>query len=147
MTCDATWILASAQSTRVPFIQILPVPLKAINRLRSGLQPPQFYHLGLRGPRSNSECAHFRRKAEATGESLVFVVYSWLPALAGSTLLFLPTKRAAVRPGVQGFAALPAEPGGRRLAAAHPGLHGLPLFARPGLRRLAAARGSIRSTP
>src|SRR5450759_1805513 len=31
MTCDAMWILASAQSTSEPFIQILPVPGKAIN--------------------------------------------------------------------------------------------------------------------
>src|SRR5574338_1680204 len=31
MTCDATWIFASAQSTSEPFIQIFPVPVKAIS--------------------------------------------------------------------------------------------------------------------
>jgi hypothetical protein len=37
MTCEATWIVASFQSTSVPFIQILPVPGKAIYACSSTL--------------------------------------------------------------------------------------------------------------
>src|SRR5688500_13579963 len=35
MTCDAMWILASAQSTIAPFIQIFPEPENAISRTPS----------------------------------------------------------------------------------------------------------------
>src|SRR5450830_774698 len=106
MTCDAMWILASAQSTSEPFIQILPVPGKAINYsfaedTRGGL----------------TKAGTMLKPTDLN--ILVCAQNCQFPMVR--SLLFI-AERAAIRARVQRLAAVPAETRGRRLARAQPAL-------------------------
>src|SRR4051812_5384428 len=93
--CEATWMFASFQSTSVPFIQILPVPGKAISGAPS-LDP----NTGVGKQRmSGRHPKAWSRKPRA-----------WLLRFA--------TERALGGAGGERLAAVPAEAGLRRFAGA-----------------------------
>src|SRR5436190_5536413 len=69
MTWDATWIVASAQSTSFPFIQILPVPEKAIGttpskKLSTYCASPQ------NGQRAERACSGLRQCQQKRGSGV-----------------------------------------------------------------------------
>src|SRR3982751_6258190 len=110
------WILASAHSTSVPFIQILPVP-------------------------GNPAAIYYSREKRNTAVQARRAANKCWPLL-----LFLIAKGAPVGPRVQRFAAMPAESRRRRLACPQPALDALGVVApspsathwtghRPGLGR------------
>src|SRR5665213_318082 len=80
MTWLAMWMLASFQSTSVPFIQILPVPGKPITTPYETILPDWVI-----------------RRSGITR------------SLNPQSLLFFAAERAAIGAGVQGLAAVPAE--------------------------------------
>src|SRR3954464_3168495 len=89
------WIFASAHSTSVPFIQILPVP-------------------------GNPAAIYYSREKRNTAVPAVRAANKCWPLL-----LFLIAKGAPVGPRVQRLAAMPAESRGRRLACPQPALDAL----------------------
>src|SRR5690348_2766080 len=100
MMCDAMWRVASFQSTTLPFIQILPVPGKAIAELPTpNCQLPRDWEVCLRVLLIVTRTQSI---AQCDGDTLVVGSWKFL-------LLRLITKRAAIRSGVERLAALPAE--------------------------------------
>src|SRR6188768_622123 len=91
------WMLASAQSTSLPFIQILPVP---------GNAAPDMF-------------GYSRWKRNTTIPGVIG------PIKLGSRSLFFVAERAAIRSRVQRFSAVPAEPCGRGFTRPQPALDAL----------------------
>src|SRR5688500_10648174 len=113
MTWDAMWIWASAQSTKDPLIQILPVPGKAMT------------------------CAPFSDRNTSrpiSGNAVIAVSQATGHGRQAKalTLLLLAAERTLVRPGMKGLAAVPAEPRrgcffpGPQPRLDLPGGHGIP---------------------
>src|SRR3972149_9270237 len=129
MTWEAIWIFASAQSTSEPFIQIFPVPVKAINCSFRGRRP--------RAPEILLQLSAISYRLSAISYQLsairVDIPQSAIRSAIRSSqseLLALSTKGAPVGPRVQRLSALPAEPRRRRLACAQPRLNRVRIVAR-----------------
>ena len=120
-TCEAMWILASAQSTSVPFIQILPVPGNDIccsfTRESSAQRP-------------RAEIVPARRDRQHTGLTSGRATQDWMARRIGGLFTALSSaERAPIGAGVERLAALPAEPRRRRFARAQPRLDALRIVA------------------
>src|ERR1700741_2818280 len=73
--CEPTWILASFQSTSDPFIQILPVPGKAISRSFGSI----LYGAGTGARMSRIQATETRRHGD-----LMYFLYFVAPCLRAS---------------------------------------------------------------
>src|SRR4029453_17873821 len=106
MTCDPMWIFASSHRTSFPFIHIFSDFGKDI-----GDQPPWLWTIGLDSSPPSPRCQRwngsevFELWAVSAARHILWEPYGW----GAQRLLLLAAGRAAVGPGMQRLAAVPAK--------------------------------------